>query len=45
VLSHGVPANSPLQFTEPQARREEWLRENSAENMRKFMGPAEPKKP
>ena len=51
LLTHGVPANSPLQFTEPQAQRDEWLRENSAENVRKFLEPPpgalqpEPKKP
>jgi hypothetical protein len=44
LLSHGVPGNSPLQFTEPQAARDEWLRENSAENVRKFLGLAEPTK-
>jgi len=43
LLTHGVPANSPLQFTEPQAARDEWLRESSAENLRAFMG-ATPKK-
>ena len=38
LLTHGVPANSPLQFTEPQAARDEWLRENTAENVRAFLG-------
>jgi hypothetical protein len=28
-LTHGVPAESPLQFTEPQAQRDEWLRERN----------------
>lgn len=37
LLTHGVPDNSPLQYTEPQARRDEWLRENSAENLRAFL--------
>ncbi len=45
VLTHGVPNNSPLQFTEPQAGRDEWLKENSTENLRKFLGAPEPKKP
>ena len=36
-LTHGVPENSPLEFTEPQAARDEWLRENSAENVKKFL--------
>ncbi len=41
LLTHGVPEKSPLQFTEPQAARDEWLHENSAENVRKFLdGPA-----
>ena len=31
LLTHGVPANSPLQFTEPQEARDQWLRENSAQ--------------
>lgn len=44
-LTHGVPDDSPLQFTEPQAARDQWLRENSAESFRKFTGAAEPKKP
>ena len=37
VLTHGVPEKSPLQFTEPQAARDEWLRENSAESFQKFL--------
>jgi len=49
LLTHGVPENSPLQFTEPQARREEWLKENSAESLRTFLDAPraypEPKKP
>jgi hypothetical protein len=44
LLTHGVPDNSPLQFTEPQAARDEWLKENSAENLRKFLGEADSKK-
>jgi hypothetical protein len=43
LLTHGVPDNSPLQFTESQAARDEWLRENAAENLRAFLGPP-PKK-
>ena len=42
ILTHGVPADSPLQFTEPQAMRDEWLRENRAENIRAFLAPAAP---
>ena len=46
VLTHGdIPNNSPLLFTEPQAVRDQWLRENSSENLRKFLGAPEPKKP
>jgi hypothetical protein len=45
LLTHGVPDNSPLQFTEPQTARDEWLKENSAENFRKFLGAPELKKP
>jgi hypothetical protein len=44
LLTHGVPDNSPLQFTESQAARDEWLKENSAENVRKFLGAPEPGK-
>ena len=44
LLTHGVPENSPLQFTEPQADRDEWLRESKAEQVRQFLetpvGPA-----
>jgi hypothetical protein len=39
VMTHGIPDNSPLQFTETQAMREEWLKENSAENIRQFLAP------
>lgn len=45
VLTHGVPDNSPLQFTETQALRDEWLKENSAENVRKFLAPPTPSLP
>mgnify|MGYP001545057251 CR=1 FL=1 len=44
-LTHGVPGNSPLQFTETQAARDEWLRENSAENMKALLGPSAKKEP
>lgn len=37
LLTHGVPPDSPLQFTEPQASRDEWLRENSAEKLKTFL--------
>lgn len=49
-LTHGVPANSPLEFTETQAARDEWLRENNAEQVRNFLeapvgaAPVAPKK-
>ena len=51
LLTHGVPENSPLQFTETQAARDEWLRESKAEQVRQFLdtpvGPASatPEKP
>lgn len=45
VLTHGIPDNSPLQFTETQAMRDEWLTENSAENVRKFLAPPTPVTP
>ena len=38
-LTHGVPKDSPLKFTETPAAREEWLRENSAEKMHQFLEP------
>jgi hypothetical protein len=34
VLDHGVPENSPLQFTETVRQREEWLDEVSRQNMK-----------
>ncbi len=43
-LTHGVPENSPLQFTEPDAVRQQWLKENTTENLKKFFG-SEQKKP
>ncbi len=43
VLTHGVLIpNSPLQFTEPQSARDEWLRENNGENVRRFLGTPPP---
>ncbi len=36
VLRHGVSPNSPLQFTESEAQRREWLREASEENWRQI---------
>ncbi len=39
VLMHGLPKDSPLQFTETVASREEWLRENTAEDVRAFLAP------
>ena len=51
LLTHGVPENSPLQFTETPASRAEWLRESNTETMRQFLEPPpgapkpEPRKP
>ena len=36
VLTRGIKENSPLQFTEPAAQREEWLRQVREENVRAF---------
>lgn len=36
VLTHGVSPNSPLQFTETQALRDEWLREQQQITVRAF---------
>jgi hypothetical protein len=36
VLSHGVPENSPLEFTETERQREEWLGEVRKENWKAF---------
>jgi hypothetical protein len=51
VLAHGVVENSPLQFTETERQRAEWLREASKENLKAFsegmrqsLGPGEPEK-
>jgi hypothetical protein len=38
ILTHGVAANSPLQFTETEQQRKEWLGEVQKENMKAFMG-------
>lgn len=40
VLTHGVPENSPLQFTETELQRKEWLGEVQKENWKSFMGSA-----
>lgn len=36
ILTRGIKENSPLQFTEPPAHREEWLRQVREENVRAF---------
>ena len=36
ILTHGVPANSPLQFTETVESRARWLRDVNEENKRAF---------
>jgi hypothetical protein len=36
VLTRAVPENSPLEFTEPEAHRQEWLRQVREENWRTF---------
>ncbi|MSU69525.1 MAG: hypothetical protein EXS39_01865 [Opitutaceae bacterium] len=38
LLTHGVVANAPLQFTETEARRQEWLREVAKESWRALTG-------
>lgn len=46
VLTHGVKDNSPLQFTEPESHRQEWLHEVTKENWRAFSGSVrDPPKP
>jgi hypothetical protein len=32
VLTHGLPAGSPLRYTETEEQRKEWLRDSSEEN-------------
>lgn len=51
ILAHGVVENSPLQFTETERQRAEWLSEASKENLKAFsegmrqsLGPVEPGK-
>lgn len=39
LLTHGVPANSPLRFTETPAQREQWLRESVEENWKALRAP------
>jgi len=34
VLTHGVVSDSPLQFTETEGQRQEWLREVDRENFK-----------
>jgi hypothetical protein len=38
VLTHGVVENSPLQFTETERQRKEWLGEVQKENWKAFIG-------
>ncbi len=38
LLTHGIPENAPLQFTETERQRQEWLGEVQKENFRAFMG-------
>jgi hypothetical protein len=48
ILTHGVEAEWPLRFTEPAARREEWLREKSQEDWKalgRAIRPIEPPAP
>ena len=34
ILTHGVPSDSPLAFTETEDQRQEWLKANAEENWR-----------
>jgi len=36
VLTHGVEVNAPLLFTEPEARRQEWLRQHDEETWKEI---------
>jgi len=38
LLKRGIPANSPLEFTEPESHRQEWLRQVDEENRHTFFG-------
>jgi hypothetical protein len=38
VLTHGIPENAPLQFTETESQRQEWLGEVQKENVKAFFG-------
>jgi hypothetical protein len=42
VLTHGVNPNSPLQLTEPQSRRQEWLKDVREETWRDFSNAVRP---
>jgi hypothetical protein len=44
LLTHGIPENAPLQFTETDRQRQEWLGEVEKENFKTFMG-GSPKTP
>jgi len=39
LLTHGVPPDSPLRFTETAAQREQWLRESVDENWKALRQP------
>ena len=40
VLTHGITADSPLEFTETEEQRREWLHEASAEENWRAVGEA-----
>ncbi|HXN34924.1 MAG TPA: hypothetical protein VN877_02055 [Opitutaceae bacterium] len=40
IVTRGVPENSPLEFTETERQRQEWLGEVQKENWKAFMGNA-----
>jgi hypothetical protein len=42
ILTHGVPENSPLEFTETERQRQEWLGEVRKENWKAFTGGSGP---
>jgi hypothetical protein len=42
ILTHGIPANAPLEFTETERQRKEWLGEVQKENFKAFMGSSGP---
>lgn len=42
ILTHGIPENAPLLFTETELQRKEWLGEVQKENFKAFMGDSGP---